>query len=308
MCTTQPAVISSRRWTIVGPNGPEGYLRRGASVADCALCTRPQPADTAWVCTSCTGLAVRSLDTVADLWADLQDVVVGLTRYGDPTPRAGRPAPAEPVRPGLGRPEDDHRLGWPGGLPVRLGAADVADATRNTLTTWARHVAEARGGDHPPVGTVELARWLVGQAEWLRHRREGVEALEELADVGPLVRRTVDRPAPRVDAGECGAVTEAGTCRQRLSASPGAARVHCPGCGAVWAAQERREALLAAARDLRGTAEEISTWLSILVAYTPAATVRSWIHRKRLVGTGGWYPFAVALKLRQAQPREKVRI
>lgn len=253
-------------------------------MADCVVCQRPI-ADTAYACSACSGVTADRLERAAQLWPELDAVITGQVRYSEPGPRARGHAPPQPHRPGLGDPAADHQPGWPGGLPVRLAAAQVRDDVRNTITTWARLIQDERG-QQPPIETPALLRWLVGQLEWLRHQRYAEEALDELSHAARLVERAVDRPVPRVDAGLCLAATEAGPCQQRLSAAPGAAIVHCPACRTTHTAQERREAILAAARDIRGTAEECSAWLAMLGVSVRANTVRQWRTRGRLLADG----------------------
>lgn len=266
-------------------------------MADCELCSRPQ-VDTAYACSACSARTADALHAAAELWPDLQDVVAGRTRYGDPTPRAGRPAPAQPIRPGLGNPADDHQRGDPDGLVVDLRAARVRDDMRNDATGWARIVQDERGLT-PPVDTPALLRWLAGQVEWFRHQPFGADALDGLAWMARRISPAVDRPPRRVDAGECGMATLGGPCRQRLTAPPGAAIVHCPACRATHRADERREVLLEAARGLRATATECAQWLTILGWPTPAATVRKWAERDRIRSDAwGRYAFREVEELR----------
>lgn len=250
-------------------------------MADCEICTAPT-AGTAYACSDCATTVAERFDRAAQLWPDLTAVIAGQTRYSDPGPRARGHAPAAPIRPdGQARHYGDQQAGWPGGLIVRLAASQTRDDVRNTITTWARLVQDERG-HQAPAETPALMRWLVGQLEWLRHQRYAAEALDELSHAAGLVERAVDRPAPRVDAGLCLTETEAGACQQRLSAAPGAAYVHCPTCRATHTAQDRRDVILAAARDIRGTAEECAQWLTILGVPVLANTIRKWRSRRRL--------------------------
>lgn len=268
-------------------------------MSDCTTCGRPQRADTAVVCTRCADQLACRLHAAAGLWPDLLTTCAGQARMGEPGPRARGLAPAQPIRPGRGDPAADQQPGWPTGLPVPLAAAEVRDAVRNTVTTWVRHIATERGAACPVGTTPTLLRWLASQTEWLRHQPYADEALDELGYAAGRVEPAVDRPRPRVDAGLCLAIQEDGSeCQQRLSAPPGAREIHCPSCGGHWDAGDRRELILAEARKLMATQEEIAAWLSILVEHTKAATVRRWVARGQLIGAGGWYPFDRAVVLR----------
>lgn len=260
-------------------------------MGDCDACARPVP-DVAYICHPCAyqddkqpiGLALR-LRAAADLWPDLLDTVAGQARMAEPGPHRRRRAPASPIRPG-GDPADDHQHGWPVGLPAQLAAAEVRDAVRNTATTWARLVAEQRGTILPVGATPTVLRWLADQLGWARYQKWAGELWDELGYAAGRVEPAVDRPKPRVDAGECGSPTAAGPCRQRLSATPGAAYVHCPNCRATWSATDRSTLILAAAADVLGTAAEISAWLTIHGEPVPEATIRSWAHRGRVLRHG----------------------
>lgn len=139
----------------------------------CATCDRPV-AD-AHVCTACATRTAARLRTAADLWPELDTTIARLDRMGDPTPRAGRPAPA---------------------LPVNLAASEVGDVVRNTVTAWARHIADEVGADLPG-DMPEMMRWLAGRIEWARHQPWAAEAIDELGEVPRLLARALDRPATR---------------------------------------------------------------------------------------------------------------
>src|SRR5690554_3789784 len=191
------------------------------TVAECVLCTA-EHTGTALVCSACATRTAERLRQAADLWPDLRDQVLRRTRSGDPTPRAGRPAPAAPIRPG-GSAADDQSWGWPAGLPVDLAASEVADAVRSTVTTWARVIVQEVGADLP-TGTAALLRWLAGRCQWMRHQPWAGEALDELDDAAALVWRTLDRPPQRRYLGPC-------VCGTDLYARRSAETVTCQHCG-----------------------------------------------------------------------------
>src|SRR5690606_7308348 len=114
----------------------------------CAITACDRPVADATVCTGCANRTATRLRDAADLWPELAVTIARLDRMGDPTPRAGRPAPASPIRPD-GDPATDQVTGWPSGLPVNLAASETADVVRSTVNTWARAIAdEVRSEEH----------------------------------------------------------------------------------------------------------------------------------------------------------------
>lgn len=209
-------------------------------MADCQLCGRPQR-DVAYVCSRCAGDVVLLLvgddkrPGAADLWPELDTTITRQARMGEPGPRPRGRAPNQPIRPGLGNPADDQQWGDPAGLPVDLRASRVAEDVRNEVTTWARLVAEERGGQ-PPTDVPETMRWLAEQVEWIRHQRWADEALRGLELVRE-VARVVDRPGlrSRVPIGPCPEVACSGQIIATVPAREDQAAVaRCDGCGTEW--------------------------------------------------------------------------
>lgn len=246
-------------------------------MAECISCG--QPTDGTICHREATKLA-DTLRTAADLWPELQLTIAKQTRHGDPTPRAGHPAPAAPVRPD-GDPATDQVPGWPTGLVVDLRAADVAAAVRSTVHTWARDIAAAVGADLPDT-IPEVMRWLASRVEWIRHQPQAGKALDELNDACAQVIRAIDTPVQRYPLGECGAPTEHGPCQHWLSTWPGATTARCGGCGTRHDVTARRGRLLELARDRRGTAAEVARWLTWLGIPTTPAVVRGLAYRGRI--------------------------
>lgn len=182
------------------------------------------------------------LREAADLWPELDVALARLARLGDPTPRAGRPAPPEPVRPDGGelRHYADQTIGWASGLPFSEPASEAIWVVRNTVTTWAREVAQATGADLP-TGTDALMRWLAGRVDWARHQPWALECLDELDAACALVFHAVDRRPLRTRfvVGPCPEIVESGWCEGRVWAVVPAvetrpASMVCDGCHARW--------------------------------------------------------------------------
>src|SRR5690606_18673454 len=104
------------------PDHPEG-----APLTECVTCQRPVDG-TAYACQGCADRTAEWLTAAADVVADAHDAAAGLVRYGSRGPR--------------GHGDEAPMLGNPAAA-ARLAAAG------NTITTWARHVAEERGQELP---------------------------------------------------------------------------------------------------------------------------------------------------------------
>src|SRR5690606_26020463 len=238
----------------------------------CAITACDRPVADATVCTGCANRTATRLRDAADLWPELAVTIARLDRMGNPTPRAGRPAPASPIRPD-GDPATDQVTGWPSGLPVNLFASEVGDAVRSTVTAWARHIADEVGADLPD-GMPELLRWLAGRMEWVRDQPWAAEAIDELGEVPRLLARALDRPPPRRYLGPCGG------CGTDLYVRPGAQRVRCA-CGASAPVDEVLATLDGLTRAHAYTASEIEAAYGIR-----ADRIRQWASRGRITQHG----------------------
>lgn len=235
----------------------------------CAACGRPV-ADQAYLCQRDADWLARDLGDVPALEVELEVTVTRQDRIGDRSGGGARRA-VEP-------------------LPYSPVAAEAGWVLANTLTTWARHVAEERGAPAPhgqPAASV-AARWLLGHVEWLRHRPEAAEALDEIRAAIAGVRIVIDARAPRWYAGPCGAEDEetGQVCPVDLYALPGASAVRCPSCGAEYDADARQEWLLAAADDALAHAELIGRAAAALGVHITPADVRYYAASGQVVAHG----------------------
>jgi hypothetical protein len=202
-------------------------------------------------------------------------------------PRCGRPARdgfvchadslslAEDLREAAGHAEDawtviarqaryggGSRVGRDQPLPVNLTASADRAAADNTITTWARHIADTRNTERAhgptcatncehrscdniryqqtPTALPEAARWLAGQLGWLRGRPEAAEAFDELHYACQVLVRLVDVPGRGGDrlVGMC-------DCGRILYAPHGRDIVQCraSNCGASWNVAESQQIL-----------------------------------------------------------------
>jgi hypothetical protein len=219
----------------------------------CDACGQPLT-DNAHLCHACTGRLRSTLHRVDDATSELATTVA----------RQGR------ISAGTGRSSNDERP-----LPYDINAATVADVLANTVTTWARHVAETRGLD--PV--LPLGRWLAGHVDWIRHHPWAADMLDEIDHAVDAAIRAVDRPRSRVYAGPC----PVDDCGQDLYARPASAHATCTGCGTQHDVQARREWMLAAVEDVVDTASVVAATVTSLGTHVTAARVRQWAHRKRIL-------------------------
>lgn len=288
---------------------------------ECARCGDPVP-DLAYVCRRDGERLRAALLALAD---DAGEVTVDVARQARHAAAAAAGSPEPP-------------------LPVHMGAGAAAWAVGNTVITWAVHVSHHRGVPTPPrpgrtlgplcragygcrhasctairTRAVEhpvgrAARWLTRHIDWLRHRPEAADAVDELLDAAELVRRTIDNPGDRWYAGPCGAAGDDGTqCLTELYARHGSTYVTCKGCGTRFDAEARKQWLLGEASATVGTAAVLAAAATALGVQATAAQIRGYAFRGRLADRGmdAWgrpvYLLGEALALvRQAEQERQV--
>lgn len=170
-------------------------------------------------------------------------------------------------------------------LPYHETASEIGWVLANTISTWARDVAEQNPHLHPPVGSTAAAvAWLTGLPRLLAAHPAADEMWDEVTHVVARVRRVVDRPPERIYAGPCGA---GDACADHLYAYPGQSIARCATCGAEHDVAERREWMIRYAADLRVTATVALGWARLLLDKTiPRGTWDSWTSRRRLLAHG----------------------
>ena len=228
----------------------------------CVVCSRPV-ADQAYACGPCGARLDAALAEAAALAPEL---AVTVARLGATGGHGGGRSTEVP-------------------LPYDPAASSAAWMLGNTVTSWARHVADERGQTLPqsttpgdPVTSATVAAgWLRGHVEWLRHRPEAGEAVDEIAYAVAEARHRVDHHRPdRWYAGPC-------DCGRDLYAHPGAATVTCPDCDLTWPVDARREWMLATVADTVATAAEASRALTALGRQVTASMVYNYAARGRIV-------------------------
>jgi hypothetical protein len=174
-------------------------------------------------------------------------------------------------------------------LPINLGAIEAADVLTNTLTTWARDVAEVGFlAEHSTSPTRAAARILLNHIPEIRRHPAVVELVDEISDAIRQARHAVDRPADRVYFGACYSETpdEDGrliTCVEEIWASPAATEVTCRVCATEWEIAERRAWLLKRAEDMLVTVAYASTYLGEIGRITVTQDrIRGYIRREKI--------------------------
>ena len=233
-------------------------------------CGAPVPEAGLWLCRACEQDLVRHLTRAPSLLADLQDEARRATaKAPSPGGRSGERA-----------------------LPVDMGAVDIRRALEAVLRDL-----EAMLPTPGPTGSsprVVVAR-ILGGLRTIRRRTEITVFARDLADATRRAVGKVDQQPERVMLGAC-------HCGHTLTTTQGAAHVRCRWCGAVWVVAElleaRRDAVLDELSDARLRAVDMEAALALLGHPTPAATIRQWGARGRLVADGeGRYLVADALDL-----------
>jgi hypothetical protein len=157
----------------------------------CQTCTAPV-GDQASLCGSCTNQLRATLDSVADLAAELDTTI---TRQAVLGVRGGPRAAEKP-------------------LPFHVQASEAAWVLRNTLGGWARVIAEEAipGAAHrletingpsgyptspETITTAQIAVWLAAHLEQLRHHPAAGEAHDEIRGAAQAAGRAIDHPRTR---------------------------------------------------------------------------------------------------------------
>ena len=172
-------------------------------------------------------------------------------------------------------------------LPVDLDASEVRWDVWNTLTTWARHLAESRGVEPPTVRT--LIGWLLSNADSIRFDEAAAEMHDEITYAHRQLERAVDRSPERIFAGPCRAEHLEFCCVRDLYARPDGTlicdghRSDREGCKAEHAIGDRNAMIRAT---LEGLLLPIEDALDALrywhIKEPPRRIVNDWIRRGRL--------------------------
>ena len=236
----------------------------------CVRCEREMP-DQAYACRSCADRAERHLAELVDMTPAARDVAHGQSRRGTGGGSSGKPGSR---------------------LPIDLRSSARLDAVQVQLVGWARHICAERGLPLPGAGcaddlVVELAGWLPGHLEWMRHRAEVDEFLTDVDACARVVRGIARGPVDQRYLGPCGALilpesdqegSEVGRdtpeCSGDVYGPQGGSTGSCRTCGARVSQDERRAWLDEQTRDRAYRASEIEDAHKV-----KAHTIRMWAAR-----------------------------
>lgn len=290
-------------------------------MSECRVCASKTDA---FMCIRCG----RKLeDALAELPADMRDLEMVAARQA--TGPLGLGAPSRSCE----RPSKDVAWQAPGPLtPEALGeapwefapgAADQLWAMANTVTTWARHLAESRGLPLPPLTrfrpaglriwrnrmyvtvqtwtlhpVVPVAQWLQGNIDAIRHDEAAEQIYDELTGLHEENERWIlGRRGTEVFAGRCDAaqvtfvegepgtlVPVAAICNAALYGRSEEAEVRCQACGMRYSLEAR----LAEMRNHQineqlARAHTIANALTTIEEPLTPELLRKWIQRDAMV-------------------------
>lgn len=235
-------------------------------MSECLVDGCGRPVSDADVCTDCARRLDRALGSTRWVLAQL-DLVI--TRQTAKQPHVGGASAEQP-------------------LPYSPHASELRWVLENTVSTWARVVAEEKPAPWPDVSSVGLlAAWLTGHVEWLRHHPAAHEAVEEVTSVVRRCLRAIDVAPARLYAGPCSIDTPDEPCGHDLYADPKSAVVTCPACGKRYDVAERKAWLMETARDHLASANEASALCyKLLGDLVTTAMIRGYVHRGKLAPHG----------------------
>lgn len=256
--------------------------------------------DTAYACTSCTAKARGWLAEIADLAPDAWEVAHGMTRRGE-----GGGANKPGSRP-----------------PLDFATLERLDDIQNRLVGWVRHVAAERGIEVPAAAgadpVVVAAHWLTGQLDWLRHRAEVGEALDDMATAARRVAGITSGRHPGRYAGPCSALVDDPSvpcpvdcdchlgphhacsepggcgssgcgrrqCGQDVTARPGAKYGRCKACGAEYDVDEQQAWMRGEIEGYLARPVEIAGMLLRLGFPIGYSTIAAYVAKRQLVAHG----------------------
>lgn len=195
---------------------------------------------------------------------DLTDVVARLMRSGAATGVLSRSAEVP--------------------LIFHPAASEVAWVARDTLTVWARELAQVNPHLSVTGSTAtEVAAWLSRYPALIAAHPQAADLHDEITAMADTVRRMVDIRPGKVYLGACGAEPGGVACTDDLYALDGASSARCRSCGAVWDVSVRRDELLELVRDQLAPAADIARALSTLGRPVTVARIGMWVHRGRLI-------------------------
>ncbi len=239
-----------------------------------------RPAEGAFLCRWCGDELGHDLTGVGELAGELDTAVARLSRLGDTVAITHQGPPPIPFDP---------------------GAAEAQAVLVNTLSTWCREVSDRTGHELPADDEGQVAGWLRARMHIIRTHPAAAEIVDEITHAVRNGWRVVDRPPGKAFVGPCGSETPQGPCTVDLYArsdpswpgqlDPRQAVIACPGCGAEWNTEKRREWLRDRLRGALATPREIAAAGPIAGCAVNVKTIRTWADRRVIMSypnpTGG---------------------
>lgn len=270
-------------------------------------CTCGRPTAGAWLCDDCTLTFRWALANVSAYYVDLETVEVKAARYGSVGATKGSIGKAQPLPVDL-RFVDAKPIG-----PGHRASATLAPGSQlkwdtwNTTVAWCRTVMEDQPELHGPACTdclhltcnaIRRRRWprktlpsminyLARQFRLVLSEEWAPVMFDEFRDLERRLGRMINRPPDRWYAGKCSAVDAHGQCTVDLYATADRGVITCPGCETRHDVGERREILLAEAKDYLVTATEAAGALIAWTDYDGSENkmvdrIRKWRDREKL--------------------------
>jgi hypothetical protein len=272
-------------------------------------CSCGKPTSGAWLCERCEKTFRWALVNVGSYLADLETVTTRRARFGVSGSSKGSigktvPLPVDMRFVSAGSPSKNDHSGRPRPATLAPGAQLKWDAW-NTLVAWCRTIMEDQpevyGPAHddcldtscsqirrrrfPRNTLTSMVHYLARQFRLILTEQWAPDILDEMLDLERRLARMVDRPADRWYAGKCSArdpFDPPGVlCTAELYATADRGWIECPQCATRHDVSERREFLLAEAKDIRVTATEAARALIAWTDYDGTETklvdrIRKW--------------------------------
>ncbi|WP_032389239.1 hypothetical protein [Rhodococcoides fascians] len=280
----------------------------------CFHCGRPS-GDGLPICTKCTGILVRTLQSVPGLVADMTITQARLDRMS--RGRVGGKSAETPLPISIDkngdnptqRPYDllqneistwaralsdhlDHvwhtdRVNTVG-LAVALDKPGLRELTLNCMVGRRRDAAAL---SMRPIGYLEqTAVWLACHPHDLRTHPAIDELFDSLSDVVAIVNKAIDQLPELRYKGVCQYVEydqgRERRCNTDLYAEKGEEWVQCPRCRASYAVAKLDRDILAQMREMNYTAVELQSLLRELGKRVPKSTLYRWINERKLTPRG----------------------
>lgn len=250
----------------------------------CVVCTAKTDS---YLCVTCTNELEKALAEMPALLHDL-DTTISRQDRGTSTPLYAMKRQRLQI-PGEHYPEGSTTListPW----EFSWDAANLRWTVRNTLVTWARHLAETRGAEIPK--GMSAAMFLLEHIDSIRLDEAAYEIHDQISWSVAAINRAIDRQGPDVFAGRCDAtqltftldgehlVTEAATCGVDLYGRDDEPEIQCGACGMKYQLAERlAEMVDRQINDQLARAHLIADALTTVEATLTRECLRKWIQR-----------------------------